>query len=85
MQQQQHRIEQHGTIVYMENWIQHTNDADIVRDVGQAYREIGGGRDHDTVCPVCRDYGRGNLVDTIFYINQRYPQRHPNARGDKCT
>ena len=57
--------------MYREKWTQHTNEADIVKDAGLAYRENDDGRDRDIICPVCRDYGRGNVVDTFFYGNQR--------------
>ncbi len=69
-QQKQRRIEQQGTGVSRENWLQHTVEADMVRDAGLAYREIDG-LDREIICPACRDYGRGNVVDTFFYINQR--------------
>jgi len=42
-QQKQHRIEQHGTGVIRENWLQHNREADIARDAGLAYREIEAG------------------------------------------
>ena len=57
--------------MYKKNWTQHTNEADVVRDAGLAYRENDDGRDRDIICPVCRDYGRGNRVDIFFYCNQR--------------
>jgi hypothetical protein len=50
--QQQHRIEEHGTGVYRENWTHHTNEADVVKDAGLAYRENDGGR-YQTLCAPC--------------------------------
>jgi hypothetical protein len=37
-QQREHVTEQHGTGVSKENWSEHKNEADMVRDVGLAYR-----------------------------------------------
>ncbi len=54
-----------------ENWLQQTVEAEMFKDVGFAYREIDNGRDRYIICPVYRDYGRGNGVDTFFYNNQR--------------
>ena len=88
-QQQQHRTEQQGTGVSRENWLLHTVEADIVRDAGLAYREIDGGPDRDIICPVCRDHGRGNGVETFFYFIQRLKnlrkgiQRHLAADAHK--
>ena len=70
-QQQVHRIEQNGSGVSRENWMQHTDEADIVKDAGLAHIEVDGGRDRKIICPVCRDYGRGITAEASFYNNQR--------------
>jgi hypothetical protein len=51
--------------------MQHTVEADIVKDAGLAYNEIEGGRDREITCPVCRDYGRGIAAEASFNNNQR--------------
>ena len=68
-QQREHVIEQHGTGVSLENWSEHKNGADMVRDDVIAYREIDGGRDREIVCPVCHEYGRGVAVNALFCNN----------------
>jgi hypothetical protein len=51
-QQQQHETEEHGTGVSWELWKEHRNEANMVRDVGLAYRETDeNGR--EIYCPIC--------------------------------
>ena len=55
-QQQQHLTQQRGTCVSRELWKEHRNEADMVRDVGLAYREDdANGR--EIYCLVCLTYG----------------------------
>jgi hypothetical protein len=42
-QQHLQRIEQNGTSLIRENWTAQTVEADMIKDSGMAYREIGGG------------------------------------------
>ena len=51
-------------------------EADMVRDVGLAYKELDGGRSREIFCPVCNDYGRGVVATTALYN----PQHLKNIR-----
>ena len=64
-QQQVHRSMQIGTAASRENWMQHTVEADIVRDVGLAYIEVDGGRNVKSFSP--------SVVITVMELQPRSP------------
>jgi hypothetical protein len=70
-QQREHVIEQHGTGVSKENWSEHKNETDMVRDADLAYREIDGAQDREIFCIACHEYNRGVAANALFCNKQR--------------
>jgi hypothetical protein len=66
MQQQQH-LEKHGTGLVRENWREHQNETDMVRDAGLAFRDTDDGA-REVYCPVCESFKEsdGNQVIKLF-------------------
>jgi hypothetical protein len=67
-----------------ENYTAHTVEADMIKDSGMAYREIGG-RDRTIFCPVCSEYGRGVAADSVFYNNKRLKKLRFSIRRHLAT
>ncbi len=70
-QQREHIVEQHGTGVSKENWLDHRNKAGMVKDVSNAYRELDDRRGREIFGPACSEYGRGIAANVRFTNNQR--------------
>jgi hypothetical protein len=54
MQKQQH-LEKHGTCLVRENWREHHNETNMVRDAGLAFRDTDDGA-REVYCPVCESF-----------------------------
>ena len=87
-QHQRHVTQQRGTGVFRELWKESRNEADMVKDVGLAYRN-NDANGREIYCPICLTHGGrgGDACITIFpklHVTQKGIGRHLLTARPSC-